>query len=81
MRSIVLIVADVVSHEAFRMPLIEDDDMIKEIPAATANEALRDSVLPWTTGASSFGLDAEIPDCADNYAIEVGALIEDQMLR
>ena len=63
------------------MPLIKDDDMIEQIPAATANEALRHSVLPWTAEAGPLRLDAETPDCADNFVIEVGAAIEDQVLR
>jgi hypothetical protein len=36
MRSVVMIVADVFSYEAFQMPFIEDDDMIEQFPAATA---------------------------------------------
>jgi hypothetical protein len=46
MRSILVVIADIFSHEPFQMPLIEDNHVIQQVAAATPNPALGDAVLP-----------------------------------
>jgi len=48
MRSIFVVVADVLVQQAFQMPFIRNDHVVKEIPAAIANPTLANTVLPWT---------------------------------
>ena len=54
MRSIFVVVTDVLIHQAFQMTSIEDDHMIEQIPAAVANPALCNTVLPRTPEAGPF---------------------------
>src|ERR1039458_8591472 len=61
-RSVVMVVTDVIGHQAFEMPFIECDDMIEEVSAAVADEAFRDSVLPPAAEAGAFRFDAEALD-------------------
>jgi hypothetical protein len=65
MGSVVMVVAGVFGHEAFQMSLIENDDVVEQVPATTANKALGDAVLPGTAVAGPFGLDTEALDGAD----------------
>jgi len=51
MCAILEIVADVFVHQAFQMPLIENDHVVEQIPAAGAYPAFRNTVLPWTSEA------------------------------
>jgi len=46
MRSVPVIIADVIRHQSFQMPLIEHDDMVEQVSAAVADPALRNAVLP-----------------------------------
>ena len=39
MRPVLVVVADVLGHQPFEMPLVEHDDMIEQVSAATADEA------------------------------------------
>jgi hypothetical protein len=47
-RSIFVIVANVLSYEEPEMPLIEDDYMVQQVSPTTADPPLRNSVLPGT---------------------------------
>jgi hypothetical protein len=80
-RPVVVAVADVLSHEPLEMPLVEHDDVIEQVPAATPDEAFRDSVLPRTSEAGRLRFDAEALDGADNLLIEVRSAVEDQITR
>jgi hypothetical protein len=46
MCSVFVIVTDVISHQAFQMPLIENNHMVEQIAAAIANPTLGNTVLP-----------------------------------
>ena len=41
MRSVFMVVADVLTHEAFQMALIENKDMVEQVPAAVAGSGFR----------------------------------------
>ena len=45
MSSIVMIVEDVLVHEALEMAFIQNDDLIEQIPAAGTDEAFRYTIL------------------------------------
>ncbi len=79
MRSVIEIIADVLGHEAFQMTLIQDDHMVEQIATAVANEAFRNTVLPWTAEAGSLGFDAQALDCLYDLIVEVRATVEDQI--
>jgi len=51
MRSVFMVVADVLTHEAFQMALIENNDMIEQVPTAIADPAFGNTVLPRTLKA------------------------------
>jgi hypothetical protein len=70
MRSVVVVVADVLSHQPFEMPLVENDDVIEQVSAATTHEAFCHAVLPRASEAGPLGLDAEALDRADSFFAE-----------
>jgi hypothetical protein len=41
MRSVLVVAADVLSHEAFQMPLVQNDHMIQQVPSAVPHPAFR----------------------------------------
>jgi hypothetical protein len=59
MRSVLVVVTDVLVHQAFQMPFIQNDRMVEQITAAVANPTLSDTVLPRASEAGPLGLDAE----------------------
>jgi hypothetical protein len=65
----------------FEMSLLKHDDVIKQVSAAGANPTFGDSIPLWTAKTSPHRFDAEAPYRADNFLVEVGAAIEDQILR
>jgi hypothetical protein len=78
-RSIFIVVPDVFVHQPFQMPLIRHDHVVDQIAASVANPGLCDSVLPRTSEAGSFGLDAETLHRFDHLPIEVCCAVEDQV--
>ena len=73
MCSVVMVVPDVLNHQAFQITLIEDDHMIEQIPAAVANPALSNAVLPRTPEAGPFRLDTQSLDSTDDLFINLVA--------
>ena len=55
MRPVVVMVADILAHQPFQMPSIENDHMVEEIPAAVADPTLGDTVLPRASEAGLAG--------------------------
>jgi hypothetical protein len=78
-RPIVVVIANVFSHQPFEMPLVEHDYMIEQVPSAITNPSFCNTVLPRTTEAGPLGLDAKALHCADNFLVEVRCAIEDQV--
>ena len=79
MRAIFMVVVDVFVQQPFQMPLIHHDYMVDQITAAVANPAFGNAVLPRTSEAGSFGLDAEAFNRVDHLFIEVRCPVEDQV--
>lgn len=78
---ILVVVANVLVHQTFQMPLVQDDHMIEQITAAVTDPALGDTVLPRTSEAGSFGLDAESLQGVDDFFVEVRTSIKDHVAR
>ena len=81
MRAVLVIITDVLVHEAFQMPFVENDHMVEQISAAVPDPSLRNAVLPRASEAGLLGLDAEARHGVDHLRIEAGAVIEDQIAR
>jgi hypothetical protein len=79
MRSVVVVVTDVVAHQAFQMPFIQHEHMIKQIPAAVAHPTPANTVLPWTLETGPLGLNAKAPHGVDDFLIEARVAIKDQI--
>ena len=56
MRPVLVVVADVLSHQSFQVPLVHDDDVIQQVPSAAPHPTLGHSVLPRTAKGSAHGL-------------------------
>ena len=79
MPSVIVVVTDVFSDQAFQMPFTYNDHMIQQIPAAAADPTLGNTILPRTSEAGSHGLNAEALHCFDHFATEVCTAIKDQV--
>jgi hypothetical protein len=78
---VVVVVKDVLVQQAFQMPFIYNDHMVKQIPAAVANPTLGNTVLPWTLETGPLWLNAKALHCVDDFLIEARAAIKDQVAR
>ena len=81
MSSVIVIVTDVLIQKAFQVTLIEDDHMVEQIPAAVADPALCNAILPRTSETSTLGLDAEALYSGNDLSAEVRTAIKDQIAR
>jgi len=79
--TVLVIVGDVIFHESLQMALVHHKHMAEQIPAAIADKALRDSVLPRALKARSLGLNTKALDRINHIVIEARAAIEDQRAR
>src|ERR1017187_3219995 len=81
MSAVVVIVADVIIHEASQMLLVQNDHMIEKVAAAVADPALGDAVLPWASETRSLRFDAETLYRLDDFFVELSTAIKDQVTR
>jgi hypothetical protein len=63
------------------MAPVHHNHMVEQVLAATADEALRDSILPWALEAGSLGLNSEAPDRINHMVIEVRTAIKYEITR
>src|ERR1035437_3369070 len=78
MRSVSVIVRDVLGQKPPEMTLVQGDDVVKQLTSATANPALRNTVLP---GALDGGLEASNAHGANrrgNFRTVFRIVIEDE---
>jgi len=59
MRAVLVVIAYIFGQKSLQVALVERNDMIEQVPAATSHPALRDSILPWTLERSTNWLAAE----------------------
>ena len=81
MGSIFMVVADVFIHQPFQMPPTYYDHVVEQVSSAATNPSLGDAVLPRTSVAGPFTMDAEALHRADHLLIEVRCPVEDQVTR
>jgi len=81
MGPILVIVPNVVGHEAFEMADVEHDDMIEQIATAGADESFGHAVLPRASNRNSNWADAEVLRRLQDFAIECVFAIKDEKLR
>jgi hypothetical protein len=81
MSSIIAVVTAVLAQQSFQMQLIEHDHVVEQIAATGADPTLCHAVLPRTSKAGSFGMDAKTLYRVDHIAIELWAAIKDQVSR
>src|SRR6516162_7148053 len=79
MSPILVIIADVVMHEAFQMAFVEYDHMIEQFATTAANEPFRNAILPRAFEAGLFRLETKTLDCIDYLAVEIRGAIKDQV--
>lgn len=79
MRSVALVVADVLIHQPLQMALIKNDHMVEQVAAAVSNPPLRNAILPRTSIAGLLRVDAEALHGVDHFFIEVCTAIKDQL--
>jgi hypothetical protein len=76
---VVVVVADVLTHEAFQMCFIEYNHMVQKITATGANETLGHAVLPRTFESSSHRLQPDGLDGFPDLGIEDRVPVVDQV--
>ena len=81
MRSVIVVIADVLTHQSLQVPFVEHNDVVEQVPSAVADPALCNPILQRTAEAGPFGLDAEGLHCVDNFFVEVRAAIKEQIPR
>jgi hypothetical protein len=61
MRSVIVVMTDVLAHQSFQMPFVQNDDVVEQIASTVANPTLRNTILPGTAEAGPFGLHGRFP--------------------
>ena len=79
MCSVVVVVKDVRVQQPLQLSFIQDDHMVKQIPAAVAHPTLGNPVLPLASETGLLWLNAKAPHCVDDFLIEARAAIKDQV--
>ena len=76
---ILVVVTDVLVHQTFQVAFVDNNHLVEQVPAAAADPARGDTVLPWTSEAGPLRLDAEALHRVDYFFIELCATIKDQI--
>src|SRR5271157_3503933 len=72
MCSVVVVVKDVCVQQP-QLSFIQDDHMVKQIPAAIAHPTLGNTVLPWASETGPLWSNAKALHCVDDFLIEARA--------
>ena len=56
MRPLIVVVADIIIYKSSQKPFVEHDDVIEKLLSTTANNALGNAVLSWTSECCANGL-------------------------
>ena len=79
LRPVIMVVLDVLSHEPLQLAFVKHDDVVQQIAAAVADEALGDAVLPRTSETCSLGVNAETLHSVNHFEFELMPTIKDQV--
>jgi hypothetical protein len=74
-----MVVTNVIIHQAFQMPFVENEHRVEQIATAVSNPRLGDAVLPGAAKDAPLRLDAEALHAIDRLCIEAVAAIKDQV--
>jgi hypothetical protein len=72
MRPAPVVIVDILGHQPLQVAFVQNDDMIEQVPPATANPPLGYTVLPLAPEAGPLGLNSEALHRADAFFIELG---------
>ena len=78
-RSIFVVIPNTLVRQTFQVTLIDYDYVIEQIPATVANPTLSNTVLPRTSEAGPFRLDAQRLDGTDDLLIEARSPIKEKI--
>src|SRR5215831_9702960 len=73
-----MVIAQILTQESFQMPFMQYDYVIQQVPSATPNPTLGDSVLPRTAKDCSHWLASQALGKGDHVAAELRIMIEQQ---
>ena len=79
MSSVLVVVPDVLVHQAFQMAFVHNNYIVEQIPAAVADPSLGHAILPRTSEAGPLRLDAKALHRVNNFFIELCATVKDQI--
>src|SRR5580704_13519959 len=78
MRSVLMVVADILCEEALQVALVEGDNMVQQIAPTTLNPPLSNSVLPRTAERGAYWSYAHRAHCYRDLQTILRISIEDQ---
>src|ERR1017187_6866752 len=78
MSPVLVVITDVLFQQPSQVPLIENDDVIEQVPPHTANPALGNAVLPRAAECGANRLAAHRLHSRDHIGTELRVPIEDQ---
>ena len=81
MRSVVVVVTNILAHQPLQMTFIQRDHMVEQISAAVADPMFRNAILPGTSEARPFGFDAEALHDSGHLFVKVRGPVENQVVR
>jgi hypothetical protein len=76
MRSVVVVVTDILIHQPSQMSFIQQNDMIEQVPAAAADPAFRDTILPRASEAGSLRLDTKAFHGGNHLFVKIRGTVE-----
>ena len=74
---VVVVVAHVFPDQPPKMLLVQRDDMVEDLAAATSHPAFRDSILPGRLDARSLGFQTRCVQECDDFTVELRVAVED----
>ena len=78
MRPVFVVIADVFFEQSSQVPLVQNDQVVEQLPTHTSNPALGDAVLPGTSKSGSDRFCAMLFDGRENVRRELRVSVEDQ---
>ena len=76
MRPVFMVIADILFQKSSQMTLVQHDDMIEQVPAAVANPALCNAILPWLRKLVRFGSRPSVLIVSTTSALKFAALVK-----
>jgi len=81
MSAIFVVIADVVFQQSFQVPLVQNDDVIKQISTHTPNPALGETILPRTAECRADGFSSVLLDGRNNVSGKFRVAVKYRTLR